>query len=433
MRETSLAVQTAEGFSVLIPVFNGGYGLELCLQSLEKNSRLPHEVIALVDPERGGSHIVSDLDILNRYPAVRVIKNSKNLGPYGSWNRGRLFSSKEVYCFTTQDIYFAPDWDIAIWKHLTPQNILTAQAVEPGIVRPYHAILIRDFGKRAADFDETGFLHFVEQNKEDRLSIDGFFVPTVVHKRLFGTLGGWPDEKPFPYPNDRLFRKRVLWKRGLEYQRVKESFVYHFQDGKNFNINGGGFHFDRKDLPEKGVFDEGTPRLKSKVVGKLIQLGLKKKRVSGWYWPKKADLRLAYAHCVGRGVEIGAGSNRFPNVNAISVDLYTEFKNRIYPPPDITGSAYDLSFLKDESRDFIISSHLLEHLINPLKALKEWKRILKPAGVVFSIVPDKRYVPIPVDNLAPETTLEELLRREALDLVETADRNPNTSSRAFSD
>lgn len=419
-------------FSIIIPVFKGGAELEVCIGSLQKNSRLPHEIIALVDPDRhSASYTQQDIDILSRHSHVRVFKNPKNLGPYGSWNRGARLASKGILCFTTQDIYFAPDWDRAIVKYLTPKNVLTAQTVEPGIIRPYHANLIRNFGLRADEFEEAGFIDFVKRHAEERLAIDGFFVPTVIHKTLFNALGRWPDRRPFPYPNDTLFR-RILWKRGLEYKRVMESFAYHFQDGKNYEVNGGGFYFDRKERPPRAVLSRGIiPKLKSRMSGKLIQLGFKKVRVSGWTQRKRADLKLAYRYCTGRGVEIGAGSNRFPNINAVSVDLYTDFKERVYPKPDVIASAYDLSFLKDESRDFVITSHLLEHLINPLKALKEWKRVMRPGGVLFLIVPDKRYVPIPTDNRAAETTLKELLERERLDLTETDDENPATSSRSF--
>jgi SAM-dependent methyltransferase len=53
--------------------------------------------------------------------------------------------------------------------------------------------------------------------------------------------------------------------------------------------------------------------------------------------------------------------------------------------------ATDLHGIKDETYDFVLSCHSLEHLANPLKALKEWNRVLKPKGLLVIIVPDKRY------------------------------------------
>jgi SAM-dependent methyltransferase len=39
--------------------------------------------------------------------------------------------------------------------------------------------------------------------------------------------------------------------------------------------------------------------------------------------------------------------------------------------------------------DFCFSSHCLEHIANPLKAIKEWLRIIKNDGYVIIIVPEK--------------------------------------------
>jgi SAM-dependent methyltransferase len=50
-----------------------------------------------------------------------------------------------------------------------------------------------------------------------------------------------------------------------------------------------------------------------------------------------------------------------------------------------------LSDLKDGAYDFVLSSHSLEHCANPIKALKEWQRVLRPGGAVVVILPHYRY------------------------------------------
>ncbi len=42
--------------------------------------------------------------------------------------------------------------------------------------------------------------------------------------------------------------------------------------------------------------------------------------------------------------------------------------------------------------DFIIASHVLEHIANPLLALEQWKRILKPNGLIILILPWKEKI-----------------------------------------
>lgn len=53
--------------------------------------------------------------------------------------------------------------------------------------------------------------------------------------------------------------------------------------------------------------------------------------------------------------------------------------------------AQDLSSINDETYDFVVASHLLEHVANPIQAIKEWLRVVKPGGYVYMIVPDKRF------------------------------------------
>jgi ubiquinone/menaquinone biosynthesis C-methylase UbiE len=55
-----------------------------------------------------------------------------------------------------------------------------------------------------------------------------------------------------------------------------------------------------------------------------------------------------------------------------------------------TGEAGDLRTVPDASYEFVLASHVLEHTANPLRALREWRRVLVPGGVLLVIVPDRR-------------------------------------------
>lgn len=68
---------------------------------------------------------------------------------------------------------------------------------------------------------------------------------------------------------------------------------------------------------------------------------------------------------------------------------YRYFRNK-------TGFQYikeatDLGEIADHSYDFVLSSHSLEHVANPIKALKEWCRVLKTNGKLILVLPDKRH------------------------------------------
>jgi SAM-dependent methyltransferase len=64
-----------------------------------------------------------------------------------------------------------------------------------------------------------------------------------------------------------------------------------------------------------------------------------------------------------------------------------------------------LERIADASYDFVLSSHNLEHIANPIKALQNWNRVLKPCGFLLLVLPDKHRT---FDYRRPVTTLEHL-------------------------
>ena len=56
----------------------------------------------------------------------------------------------------------------------------------------------------------------------------------------------------------------------------------------------------------------------------------------------------------------------------------------------IINDAVDINKINDETYDFCFSSHCLEHIANPLKAVKEWLRIIKNNGYIILILPNKK-------------------------------------------
>ena len=55
----------------------------------------------------------------------------------------------------------------------------------------------------------------------------------------------------------------------------------------------------------------------------------------------------------------------------------------------IVNDAVELSQIPDKIYDFCFSSHCLEHIANPLKAIYEWLRVIKDDGYLVIIVPEK--------------------------------------------
>src|SRR5580704_11223036 len=89
---------------------------------------------------------------------------------------------------------------------------------------------------------------------------------------------------------------------------------------------------------------------------------------------------------------------------AAHTDAYN-FSPSKAPGKTIFCDGSDLSSVVDHSYDFILSSHNLEHFANPVKALREWRRVTRPGGGLILVLPnyartfDHRRTPTTVDHM----------------------------------
>jgi SAM-dependent methyltransferase len=70
------------------------------------------------------------------------------------------------------------------------------------------------------------------------------------------------------------------------------------------------------------------------------------------------------------------------------------------------ADATDLNGIATRRYDFLLSSNCLEHVANPIKALKEWKRVIKDDGALILVLPNKQSN---FDHRRPFTKFEHLL------------------------
>jgi SAM-dependent methyltransferase len=127
--------------------------------------------------------------------------------------------------------------------------------------------------------------------------------------------------------------------------------------------------------------------------------------------------QLANKYLTGlRGIEIGGSAHNQFFLDTLNVN-YTD-ENTCFSENesllvghvlkvDIVAAGDNLP-LQDNSVDFVISSHVLEHFWDPIKTLKEWMRVVRPGGFVFMIIPHKERT---FDQERPRTSLQELVER----------------------
>jgi len=128
---------------------------------------------------------------------------------------------------------------------------------------------------------------------------------------------------------------------------------------------------------------------------------------------------LAQQYLRGSGLEIGAltAPCKVPEgTTVIHVDSKTteelaqyysqETHGHTMVHVDLVTDGQTLAGIESGSQDFAIANQVLEHLENPLLALENMLRVVKPGGVVFLSLPDKRHT---FDAGRPVTPYEHIL------------------------
>lgn len=113
---------------------------------------------------------------------------------------------------------------------------------------------------------------------------------------------------------------------------------------------------------------------------------------------KFKTMDLAFKYCKGKGIEIGAAAhNPFGLDNCINIspkeeeDFYKQSQIAIcgeFTKIDKYGYADKLP-VDDSSYDYIITSHVIEHVPDLIRTFQEWTRVLKHNGIVFMIFPHR--------------------------------------------
>lgn len=146
--------------------------------------------------------------------------------------------------------------------------------------------------------------------------------------------------------------------------------------------------------------------------------------------PNAPRRRLA-SHLSGHGIEVGPGRYPFrllpPGTQVRFVDRLAPDERRLlltelaYDPerpvhgpsavdvePDVVADldVDRLGAIADGSEDFVIASHVLEHLADPIGFLDDIHRVLRPGGLAMLLLPDRRRTE---DRFRPATPLDHVV------------------------
>jgi GT2 family glycosyltransferase/SAM-dependent methyltransferase len=266
-----------------------------------------------------------------------------------------------------------------------------------------------------------------------------------------GSMTGSPDEMNDPLGDNRLsdelFRKR--WAGRVEPDEVR----FFLEDGlvSLKHDPATGVHVDVS--PQLGTVGDGerereADRLIGRYAVRLFDLTRERDQLrarvseldfrqlaivqdggagfaSTWHqWLGKASILfrrefVASLYLQGRGIELGAlhaplDTPRWVKVRYVDRmtvaelrEQYPELRKETLVEPDIIDDAERLETVEDGSQDFVIANHFIEHCEDPIGAIGTILRVLKPGGVAYLAIPDKRFT---FDAERPVTPIDHLLR-----------------------
>lgn len=145
-------------------------------------------------------------------------------------------------------------------------------------------------------------------------------------------------------------------------------------------------------------------------------------------WRRRSAVKLVRSYLGPlQGIEVGGAAHNDFVLNALNVDRYAEM-DTVYKhaeratwgrakPVDIVAAGHRLP-LADQSVDFVFASHVIEHIPDPIAALREWQRVAREYLVLIVPHRDRTF-----DRDRPVTPVAELVERHAAGFESDEDRH----------
>lgn len=213
-------------FTVLIPTWNNLPYLQVCVESIWKNTYSNIQIILIINEGKDGTIEWA----MTKKEDLDFIISPKNLGICYGLNAARSLIQSDYVLYANDDMYFLPDWDKALYEEIQALNtkmfMLSATMIEhTDTGNP--AVIVRDYGKDLASFDENALL-----NEYKKYCIPDWqgstWPPNIVHIDIWDLVGGLSIEySPGMYSDPDFSMK--LYELGVRIFKGKgNSLVYHF-------------------------------------------------------------------------------------------------------------------------------------------------------------------------------------------------------------
>ena len=226
-------------FSIIIPTFNNLEYLQLCLSSLEKNSKFNHEIIIHVNEGTDGTY-----DYVNNNKLIHTY-TKENVGLCTGTNLASKKATTNYIMYAHDDMYFCPDWDIELSREIKKLDT-KAFYISGTMIERKSGHIQFDCGNDLKNFDEVKLLNNFSHKKYFNHQ-GSTWAPHLIHKDYWVKVEGLSEEFNPGIGSDPDLNMK-LWNSGVRIFKGLGNFrVYHFGSSvlrkKNFKRNKGAKTF----------------------------------------------------------------------------------------------------------------------------------------------------------------------------------------------
>jgi GT2 family glycosyltransferase len=406
--------------SIIIAVYRQVDYTKLCVKSIQEYTDIPYELIVVDNGSKDGT-----ADFLKTVDA-RVITNAENKGCAVAWNQGIKSATGPYICIINNDTVVTPGWLSGLTEFMEKRGY---HIVSPAVVE---GPLYYDLYPYAADY--TKKCMFLKRHLANACCM-------LIKREVFERVGLFDEQFIYGGYEDIDFFWRCK-QAGLSMATTGASLIHHFsmktqnEIKKTDHFDYDGYNKERfykkwGRAPDGGWFERKNRHIMKRIIQAyqrlfyghaLIEKGRKfsklRLRKYGYKDESHPEKLVLLPYCVGKGIEIGCG-HRKTSENCIGVDIIPRGEKGKYgcvtgqvSVADIQASGDELFMFKDQELDFVISRHNLEHYIDVVKTLQEWKRVLRIGGVMANVLPDETNInTIPLDPTHKHVFTPESYRR----------------------
>lgn len=360
--------------TIQIPTYRNIKQLGDCLTTLLNYTEYPYRIVVINnDGTPEGMEAVDRL--VARFPVdcLSVIHAGANLGWMAAHNLALKTCDTPLVCLMNDDVVFIP-WVRDFWRQMTG----FFQFANVGAVGPCSNFVMGT---------QNLWMHNAPPTFATTLLI-GFCV--VMRTEAIKGIGGLDETLPGGDDLDWSIRLRDA---GWELIVNRMSYLHHIGQQTGRRVKSDWDSLESQDRTNNALIRKhGVKKWYECISAQILPMaraGANLDRENDWM-QERLD-----RHKDAPGLSLGCGARdtgKYGLDMARKGDRGAGGRKFEGATPDVTANAMDIP-MRNGSLDYIVASHLLEHLVDPFAALAEWARVLKPGGKLYITMPNHDVCP----------------------------------------